>query len=97
MSAKKKDNVAAKAAESPKASQTAGVAKDDIRKGVFKTPKGLSTAVVERKVTRDEVIQLQKDGRLVEFDPATQIGKVREVGHPTRWPGGACEADRSLA
>jgi len=89
--AKKKAEV-----ESPKASQTADVKKEDIHKGVFKTPKGLSNATVERKITKDEVIQLQIDGRLVEFDSATQIGKVREVGHPTRWPGGACEADRNL-
>lgn len=92
MSAKKKDKV-----ESPKASQTSGVAKEDIRKGVFKTPRGLSNATVERKITRDEIIQLQKEGRLVEFNPATQMGKVREQGHPTRWPGGDCEADRSLS
>ncbi len=92
MSAKKKAEV-----KSPKASKTADVAEKDIHKDVFKTPKGLSTATVERKVTRDEVIQLQIEGKLVEFNPVTQIGKVREEGHPTRWPGGACEADLNLS
>ncbi len=81
-------------AEAPKKAKKEAIAN---HKGVYTTPKGLSTETEERKVTRDEVIQLQKEGKLMGFNPATQIGIVRVEGHPTRWPGGACEADRNLA
>ena len=82
MSAKRKSTV----------KETDSGAKDE----VLKTPPGLSTKTIERKVGRDEIIQLQKEGKLVGFDPKTGMGVVREEGHPTRWPGGDCKADPNL-
>lgn len=55
--------------------------------GPVKQDPKISNKTVERKIDKDEVIQLQKDGKLVGYDPATGIGIVREEGYKTRWPG----------
>ena len=42
---------------------------------------------VEIKVSgKSEIIQLQKDGKLVGYDPATGIAIVREEGLGVIWP-----------
>ena len=38
------------------------------------------------KIDPKDIIQLQKDGRLMGYDPATGMGRVREKGLPTIWP-----------
>jgi len=38
------------------------------------------------KIDPKDVIQLQKDGKLMKYDPNTGIGEVRETGLPTIWP-----------
>ena len=42
---------------------------------------------VERKITAEELIPLQKEGRLTSYDSATGIGTVLSVGKNVKWPG----------
>lgn len=44
--------------------------------------------IVSRKILKDEIIDLQKEGRLVGYNSITGVGMVREKGLLTRWPGG---------
>ena len=45
-----------------------------------------SSGAVWTKIDPKDVIQLQKDGRLMGYDPETGMGLVREKGLPTIWP-----------
>ena len=45
-----------------------------------------SSGPVLVKIDPKDIIQLQKDGRLMGYDPETGMGKVREKGLPTIWP-----------
>jgi len=42
--------------------------------------------VVSRKISKDELIPLQKEGKLKGYDPATGIGLVASVGKKIIWP-----------
>ena len=53
-----------------------------------KTAATSSAAIVTRKIEPDEIVQLQKEGRLKGYDPATRIGKVAKIGRKTEWPEG---------
>ena len=44
--------------------------------------------IVERKISQDELLSLQKEGKLMGYDPTTKIGKVKEAGSKIEWPGG---------
>ena len=55
-----------------------------------KTPP-VTNKLIERKIEVDELLQLQKEGRLVEFDPATAMGKIWEKPRKIVWPGGNTE------
>lgn len=46
---------------------------------------------VERKIDKSELLQLQKDGKLKTYDPATGMGTVLTVGNKITWPGGETE------
>lgn len=43
---------------------------------------------VERKIEKGELIQLQKEGRLTSYNPATGLGTVKAKGNTVIWPGG---------
>ncbi len=50
---------------------------------------GSMTAVpdsVVRKIEKDEIISLQKEGKLVKHDSRTGMGVVLNKGTATRWP-----------
>ena len=52
--------------------------------------KPVRKAIVERKIEADELISLQKEGKLVGYDPATGIGLVKDVGNKIAYlEGGA--------
>tara|TARA_Y100000310_G_C20049753_1_gene520011 strand:- start:263 stop:484 length:222 start_codon:yes stop_codon:yes gene_type:complete len=53
-----------------------------------KAPPKAPSKTVSRKVEQNELLQLQKEGRLVGYDPATRIGVVKESGDATKWPAG---------
>jgi len=74
MSAKAKS---AKATEAPKATEAKAPEKE--AKVVAK--------IVERKITPEEIIDLQKEGRLKSYDPATGMGTVASAGKKINWPG----------
>ena len=74
MSAKAKS---AKATEAPKATEAKAPEKE-----VKATAKS-----VERKITAEELIPLQKEGRLKSYDPATGMGTVASVSKKINWPG----------
>ena len=74
MSAKAKS---AKATEAPKATEAQAPEKE-----VKATAKS-----VERKILQEELISLQKEGRLTSYDSATGIGTVLSVGKNVKWPG----------
>lgn len=46
---------------------------------------------VERKIAKDELIPLQKEGKLVGYDPATGIGRVKTKGSKINFPEGKPE------
>ena len=45
-----------------------------------------SNQIVSRKVSAEELIPLQKEGRLVGYDPKTKIGQVKDRGSKINWP-----------
>ena len=55
-----------------------------------KTPEPLKT--LRRKIEKNEIIQIQKEGRLIEYDPVTRVGLIRTEARNIKWPGGNCEA-----
>lgn len=53
-----------------------------------KAPAGL-TAVpgsILRKIDKDELLSLEKEGKLVKYDPRTGMGVVLTKGKDTKWP-----------
>ncbi len=57
----------------------------------IKEPAKVSNATVERKIDKDELISLQKEGRLEGYNPATDVGIVRKVGLKISFPEGGAE------
>ncbi len=53
-----------------------------------KVPAKKDSNIIERKINKDELIQLQKEGKLVGYNPATGIGQVKTVGSKINFPGG---------
>jgi len=49
-------------------------------------PKPVNNRSSVVKIDPKDIIQLQKDGKLMSYDPATGMGEVREKGLPTIWP-----------
>ena len=47
-----------------------------------------SAKSVERKINKDELISLQKEGKLASYDPTTGMGTVLSKGKNVTWPGG---------
>ncbi len=41
---------------------------------------------VVRKIEKDEIISLQKEGKLVKYDSRTSMGVVLTKGKDTKWP-----------
>jgi len=44
---------------------------------------------VERKIEKDELIPLQKEGRLTSYNPTTGMGTVLSQGKKVNWPAGS--------
>ena len=50
-----------------------------------------SDKTVTRKIKKDELLSLQKEGKLVGYNPANGMGEVREVGNKIKFPAGEAE------
>lgn len=50
-----------------------------------------SNKIIECKISKDELLSLQKEGRLCGYDPRTGIGRVKSIGNKITFPEGKAE------